>query len=137
MSCDGRPFVGTVDSDDASSGVAFTLYESGSLTSYTLASNEYLEIHSVEAVSAPGGDLHIFSGADTTAGAGETVVRGEVAANGGIVQELKPPHACQVGHSVYIVNPAGNVDAVIRGTIRRGGDGTTVKPSWREADQGQ
>lgn len=133
----GRPFRGEVDSADASSGVGFTLYEEGSLTPYTLKPNEYLVIQSVQVVTAAGGDTHVFLGEDSTAGAGETVVRGEFAANGGIVQDLDPPHAGVVGHTPFLSAPAGNVDAVIRGGIRRGGDNTSVRPSWRQDQFGQ
>jgi len=137
MGCEGRPFKGEVDSADASSGVAFTLYENGSLSGYTLKDEEYLEIHAVEVVTVAGGDTHIFTGADATAGVGETVIRGEFAANGGLVQELTPPHAGGVGHLPYLVAQAGNVDAVIRGTIRRAGDNTDSRPDWRENNLGQ
>jgi hypothetical protein len=132
----GEPFKGEVSSADASAGVAFTLYKNGSLDAYTLAPGEYLEIHSVQLVTAPGGDVFIFTGADGTAGAGEYVVRGTFAATGGLVQEVRPPHVGKVNHLAYVDAPAGQVDAIIRGTIRREGDGTAVRPGWKEALKG-
>jgi len=104
----GRPVRGVVDSADASSGVAFTLYEEGSLSSYTLRDNEYLEIHHVTIVSAAGGDVYIHVGDDATVGSGEVVIRGEVAANGGFATNLSPPFAGQAGQSAYATAPAGN-----------------------------
>lgn len=131
----GRPVRGVIDSADASSGVAFTLYEEGSLSAYTLGDNEYLEIHHITVVSAAGGDVHVFVGDDASAGTGETVIRGEVASNGGFSTNLNPPFAGQAGQSAYINAPTGNVDAQFRGTIRQAKTGT-ARPAWRESNFG-
>lgn len=131
----GTPVRGEVDSADASSGVAFTLYEEGSLTSRTLGDDEYLEIYHVAFVTAAGGDVYVHVGPDVTIGSGETVLRGEFAANGGMTSNLNPPFAGQAGHLAYLTAPAGNVDGQIRGTIRRAATGTT-KPSWKADDFG-
>jgi len=134
---EGRPFRGELHSADASGGVVIPLYEDGSLTAYTLKDNEYLVIHSVELISAAGGDTFLFIGADGTEGAGEYIVRGTVAANGGIVQELIPPHSGDLGYLVYAQAPNGAVDAVIRGFIRTGKSNDYVKESWKATDYGQ
>jgi len=120
----GEPFVAILNHGDASSGESVTsdeggLFRSGSLTAVALAADEYLEVHSIQVVSAVGGAVHVFAGADNNAGAGETLVRGTVAANGGLVQELKPPHVCKAAHQVYAKAPVGAIDVVIRGGIRR------------------
>ncbi len=130
----GEPFRGELHSTDASSGVILVLYKDGSTDAYTLAANEYLEICSIQIVTDVGGDVFLFTGADATPAAGEYINRGPFAANGGIVQELKPPHAGKVGHGVYIDAPAGDIDVIIRGGIRR--EGATSRASWKEAGRG-
>lgn len=132
MQIQGAPFRGEVNSADASSGVTLALYKDGSLVAYTLLANEYLEIHSIQTVTAPGGDVEIFIGADVTPAAGEYIVRGTFAANGGVVQELVLPHTGRPGHLVRAVAPAGALDVIVRGTIRTVDDGDT-RPAWREA----
>lgn len=132
----GRPFKGELHSTDASAGAEITLYENGSLDAYTLKDHEYLEIHLIQLITAAGGDAFVFTGADATEAAGEYVVRGTFAANGGIAQEvITPPHAGGKGHKAYVQAPAGAVDVVIRGVIRQEGEGD--RPSWKEADFGQ
>jgi hypothetical protein len=110
---------GELHSTDASSGVEITLYRAGSTDSRTIQDNEYLEIHSLELITAAGGDAYVFIGADSTLGSGETAARGTFAANGGRSGELCPPYAGIKGGKPYVVAPAGAVDVVIKGTIRR------------------
>lgn len=115
----GEEVHGELHSTDASSGVAIPLYRGGSSTVRPIAANEYLDIHSVHLVTAAGGDAYVLVGADVTLGNGETVVRGTFAANGGIANELRPHYSGQMGLSPWVVAPAGAVDVIIKGTIRK------------------
>lgn len=125
----GEPFKGILSNADVSTATAVPIYESGSNTARTLASNEYLEIDSVELVHNAGGDLHLFVGADSTPGTGETIARGSVAANGGIVDDGLC-HVGLLGHTLWVDSDAsGQVDVKVHGRIRRRSDGK--HPSWR------
>jgi len=132
----GEPILGILHSADASSGVEIPIYKLGSTTAHTLASDEYIEITSIELVTAVGGDCYVVIGDDATRGAGEDVLRGTFAANDGI-QKDDVCHAGAVGQKAYVTAPAGVVDVRFNGVIRKGGDATTNKPGWRENDLGQ
>lgn len=132
----GSPVRGILHSTDASAGVALTLYPSGGNTALTLAANEILEIETVDIISAPGGDVKVFVAADMTLTAGNTVVRGTVAANGGIVKEFKQPWAGSVGHTPRAIAPAGVLDVIITGAIVNGRT-RGQRPNWREDEKGQ
>lgn len=133
MSCEGAPFVGILHSTDASGGAAIPIFKAGSLTAHTLDLEEYLEIHSIQVVAAATGDTHIFIGPDSTPGTGETVLRGDFAANGGLERAIKPVFAGQVNQGLWAIAPAGNFDVVVNGTIRNGGNpAARARPSWRE-----
>lgn len=132
----GRPFRGELSSANASTPAALTLFEQGSRAAFTLASNEYVEIHSVSLVTAPGGAASIFLSSDGTESTGETVISGTFGANGGIAEELVVPVAGNAGESIYATAPAGQLDVSVRGTVRREGDGTNKRPSWRESKKG-
>ena len=135
MNIQGELIRGELTSADASTATAVTLFNSGSLTSRTLAADEYLEIHSIQIVAAAGGAVHLFIGANSTAGAGESVVRGTFNARGGIVQKLEPPFVGSASHLAYIEAPAGQIDVIFHGSIRN--EQTIDRPSWREASKGQ
>lgn len=105
---------GEVSSADASAGVALTLYESGSTTARTLKATETLVLTDVLLVSATGGDVKLV--ADTDA-AGRRIVKGTVAANGGISMSLYTPHYCPVGVVPKVIAPAGQVDCCVQGFI--------------------
>jgi hypothetical protein len=130
----GRPFQGTLRSADASSGVAVPIFELGSKTAYTLGDDEFLDIHSVSIVTAAGGDSYVLVGPDSSLATGETIVRGDFAANGGIARE-DLCHSGKKGETLWAVAPAGNIDVKINGTIRVAGTGE--RPSWKEAGFGQ
>lgn len=74
----GDEIRGEIDSADASSGVAFTLFDAGTLTARTLVSNEFVEIDTVwfNGVNACA-RVEVFVGADATPGAGEVVLVAE------------------------------------------------------------
>lgn len=126
----GEPIHGILHSTDASSGVAIPIFKEGSVTAYTLAANEYIEIRSIELITVAGGDCYVLIGGDATLGTGETVTRGTFAANGGIVRD-KIRHAGSFGQSAYVVAPAGVVDVRFNGVIRKEGDNTNTYPSWQ------
>jgi hypothetical protein len=131
----GRPFEAHVHSTDASSGVAIPIFEPGGVTAITLASDEYLTAVWAKLVTVVSGDAHIFIGADATLGTGEVVVRGTYAANGGFAGNLDIPKVGLVAGTLWVIAPAGVVDAFVHGTIRKV-DNTGAKPSWREAELG-
>lgn len=127
----GEPIRGILHSTDASSGVEVPLFREGSTTALTLASNEYVEVTSVELITVAGGDCYVLIGDDATLGTGETVTRGTFAANGGVRAD-NTMHAGGAGQKVWVVAPAGVVDVRLNGRIR------TVKPdasrpNWRES----
>ena len=130
----GRPFQGTLNTADASSGVAVPIFEIGSKTAYTLADDEFLEVHAISIVTASGGDSYVLIGTDATLGTGETVVRGDFDTNGGIVRD----DVCIVGDkadTLWAVAPAGNLNVQVNGTIRKAGIGG--RPSYKAAGFGQ
>jgi len=110
---------GELNSSNASGGLEITLYRAGSTDTRTIEPDESLEIHYASLVTAAGGDAYIFIGADSTLGNGETVLRGTYAANGGQSGELRPPYSGIKGGKPYVVAPSGEVDVIIKGTIRR------------------
>ena len=98
----GRPFHGEFSSADASAlsevNSRFALYASNSLAAVTLAANEQVLITDIDVVC--GGTaltVTLYDGADTTVSAGEQVLKGTFAANGGISSHLLVPHYCQKG----------------------------------------
>ena len=130
----GRPFQGTLNTADASSGVAVPIFEIGSKTAYTLADDEFLEVHAVHLVTAAGGDSYVLLGADATLGTGETVMRGDFAQNGGIARD----DICIAGDkadTLWVVAPAGALDVQVNGTIRKAGIGG--RPSYKASGFGQ
>ena len=126
----GQPVQGELHSTNASAGVEVTLYEIGSDDARTLDSDETIVIDRLELVSAATGDLHLFTGADATPGAGETVARGTVAANGGIVME-HVGHRGQPGHKAWFIAPNGVSDCVFYGSIHR--ERHSTRPEFKEA----
>lgn len=127
----GDPIKGIVHSTDASAGVEIPIYNQGTTTARTLKSYEYIEIHSVVAVSVPGGDLRVILSADATLDTGETVIRGTVTPNGGIVQSKLLSTGVN-GAKAFVIAPAGVVDVEFNGVVR---NGTTpgVRPDWKES----
>ena len=126
----GQPIKGELHSTNASAGVEVTLYEIGSTAVRTLNSDERISVDRLELVSAATGDVHLFTGADASPGAGETVARGTVAANGGIVME-HVGHIGQSGHKAYFIAPSGVSDCVFYGSITR--ERHSTRPAFKEA----
>jgi hypothetical protein len=123
----GRPFHGEFSSADASAlsevNSRFSLYASNSLAAVTLAANEQVLITDIDVVCGGTGlTVTLYDGADTTVSAGEQVLKGNFAANGGISSHLLVPHYCQVGTYPKVkASAAGQVDVTVRGVIVRHG----------------
>lgn len=129
MNLPGQEIKGELHSTDASAGVEVPLFELGSLTQRTLDEDEYIEIHSAELFSAATGDVHLFTGADASPGAGETAVRGTVGANGSVEGEhIK--HRGLAGHKAFFIAPLGVSDCMFYGSIRR--EKHSSRPEFRE-----
>lgn len=121
MGYQGQEVHGVLHSTDASSGVEIVLYDSGTGEVVDVGPRDHLDIHAVQLVTAPGGDCYILVGPDATLGsdAGQTVVRGTFAANGGVFNELRPHYAGIRGGKPYVVAPSGVVDVVLKATLRK------------------
>ena len=88
---------------------------------HTLLATERVQIASAQIVVSASGDTGIYLDAndDNTLDAGEAVLRGTVAANGGIAHSW-PSHAMRegaAGAKPHCVCASGTVDAVIDGFI--------------------
>lgn len=127
----GDPIRGILHSSDASSATEIPIFNQGSNAARALQAYEYIEIHSIEVVSAAGGDTTVFLSTDTTLSTGETAVRGTVSATGGIAMSILRPVGVN-GAKPYVISPAGAVDVTFTGVIRRG-QSEGVRPSWRES----
>lgn len=121
MSVPGDPVHGELHSADASGKVAVTLYEAGSNTARTMTDREYLDVDSVLLVSAPGGDCYVYLGTIAAGlAAGQTVVRGTIAATGVLSAEFgSTPRSGVAGAIPVCVAPLGVVDVVLTGRIRK------------------
>lgn len=126
----GEPVHGELHSTDASATVQIPIYKQGSTTAYTLLADEYICIHSFEEVSAAGGDMYIFIQPTNTPVAGSYVVRGTVAASGGIAMSKLPFEGVNSGLP-WCTAPAGVVDVVFTGSVHKYTTGK--RPIFREA----
>lgn len=135
----GRPFRAHTHETDASSGADVPIFEMGGTVAYTLKDNEYLEVHSVQVVSAAGGDVFLNCGASSADTAAEQIFRGTVAGNGGIVGEkFCPPFAGPLAGTLWVDAPAGVCDVTITGFIRSGrSDVVDGKQNYQANDRGQ
>jgi len=127
----GEPIKGHVHSADASSGVAVPFFNQGSKTARTLAENEYLEIHTCDLITVAGGDCYVIVGPDASVAAGEVVIRGTFAANGG-EEKSHTLHVGKDGETVWVTAPAGVVDVTFTGVVRRA-ESNVPRPVWRES----
>jgi hypothetical protein len=122
----GKPFVGVFSSADASglseANSRFTLTLAGQTAAYSLASDEQVLISDVDLVAGAALTVTLYDGSDTTAGAGEQILAGSFAANGGISSHNLTPHACQqASYPKVKTSGAGQIDCTIRGVIVRHG----------------
>lgn len=110
---------GELHSTDASGGVQASIYSAGTLTPRAIGASERLAIVAASVVSAAAGDVRIFSGGDMTPDAGETILRGTVAAGGGLAMHWPPtaPRVLPLGATPRVIAPAGVVDFVFTGFV--------------------
>jgi hypothetical protein len=122
----GRPVHGTLTSADVTTAAEVPFYEagvatSGGATAVTLASDEHLVITDILAVTAVATALHVFLNDDDdgTADTGETVIRGTLAANGGIAKSFVETHRTGApGAKLYVgAGDAGQVDVNFTGYV--------------------
>jgi hypothetical protein len=111
----GEVIHGEVSSDDASAGVAFSLYTPDQVAR-TLASTETLIVTDLIVVSAPGGAIKVVNDADS---AGRRILIGTVSASGGIAHSFDTGWQCKKGVVPKLIAPAGQVDAILSGYILR------------------
>lgn len=131
MDIEGDPVHGILHSANASSGVEVPIYKEGSNTAYVIGENEYLVVHSVQLIAALGGDCYLYIGGSGGVSTGETVSRGTYTLNGGIApSQFK--HTGLRAQKPYLVAPVGVVDVKFTGFIRKIGNNTSVRPSWKE-----
>ena len=83
----------------------------------TLLATERLVIEDCQIICSASGDCAIMLTEDDTPDAGECVVRGEVAANGGIAMNFQRGYVCKQGVLPRAFGASGNIDAVINGYI--------------------
>lgn len=113
----GQVVHGVLRSSDASSGVEVSLYDASN-ASVTISASQRLLITDAHVTSDDGGELHLFIGADATPGNGETVLRGKVAASGGLMVGFQgTPRLGILGGKPYLVAAAGIVNVVLTGRI--------------------
>lgn len=112
---------GEIHSTDASGGVEIPIYEAGKVSARTLQADETLVITDIQVISVVGGDIYVFldEDDDNALDTGETVVRGTVAANGGVVMNFgATPRFGAPGAKPHVIAPAGVVDVVFTGYIK-------------------
>lgn len=126
----GDPIHGELHTADASAGVQVPIYTMGSLTARTLQPYEYIEIHALEIVSAPGGDLALFINTVNTLLAGTVVVRATSGTTGGLVMSRMYYEGIN-GGLPFVIAPVGVTDVLFLGTIRNAKT-QGVRPNWRD-----
>ncbi len=100
-------------SADPSAGVEIPIYNAGSNAAKVLAADERISITDIQVVSADGGDIGVHLGTSGTLGTGQTVLRGTVAANGGIAMQFQgTPRTGGMGHKPYLVGSNGGTDVM-------------------------
>ena len=119
----GDEIHGELTSADASAGADLSIYRAGETSALTLT-DEFVCITDIQVVSAPGGAVAVWfdnDGGDGTApSAGETIVRGTVAANGGIVMNFDNiPRMGARGANVRAAAPAGQLDIIFTGYLKK------------------
>lgn len=125
----GRAFHGEFTSADASAlseaNSRITLYSIENAGTITLASNERVVITDIFVLAGAALTVTLYDGGDNSVAAGERILLGNFAANGGLNGPLATPHYCQRGptngYPKVKTSGAGQVDVTIRGVIERMG----------------
>lgn len=105
---------GEVVSADASGGVAFVLYKSGSVEVRTLGATEFLHITDYSVIRAAAGTFAIVADTDV---AGRRIVKNPGDATTGVDRALAQALTCPVGITPKLFAAIGDVVAVIAGYI--------------------
>ncbi len=122
----GQEIHGVFTSSDATTAVAIPMYVSGGATTggqaaLTLASNQFVVITDIVVVVAGASTVHVFlnDDADGTADTGETVIRGTLAANGGVAKSfIVTPRTGAAGALPYVIaGSAVQIDITFTGRI--------------------
>ncbi len=114
----GRPVHGEVHSTNASSGVEIILYTSGGIAVDTIGATERLIVTSVRFVAVVSADTYVHVGTSaSTPAAGEFVMRGTFAANGGFAGPLDENYVGAKGSLPFITAASGVADAFLTGFI--------------------
>lgn len=109
---------GEASSANATSGVALSLFEAGSVTAATVGANDKLHIVSMLVIAVPAGRCVLAAAADT---AGRRIAGGTLVANSGFALKFPMPFVCPAGVTPKIFcASAGQVDVSIEGFIERG-----------------
>lgn len=111
---------GEFSSSDASAlneaNSRFTIYGPGSTTAITLGSTNRVVITALSIVVGSALTVTIYDGADNSPGAGEVILKGAYAANGGEAHTIR--HTCQAGTYPKVkTSGSGNVDVIFHGYI--------------------
>lgn len=118
----GEEVHGEVHSTDATTAVEVPLYDADGQT-VTVTSTTRLVVTDVMFVTAVAGDGYVFfdNDDDNALDAGETIIRGTVAANGGIAMSYNgTPRFGKLGGKPHVIHgAAGAVDVLLTGYILR------------------
>lgn len=112
---------GEINSADASAGVEIPIYDAGKTTARTLQETETLVITDIQLVTAAGGDCSVILDADddNALDEGETVVRGDLPANGSIEMSFGCGRFGAPGAKPHVIAPTGVVDVVFTGYVKK------------------
>jgi hypothetical protein len=118
----GNPVHLEASDDDASAGINFTMYRSGSTTAITLGAGQYLTITDVVFISTAGGVYTLafdalLSGSHA-ADAGTWIAKGNADAVGGLAHHFETPRTGPKGVMPRLLAAAGQVDVVLTGYIQ-------------------
>ena len=96
MGCErGEPVhLELITDGNASTLTVLKIYNSGSTTERTLASDERLNITDIQILLEAGGDFALVADA---AAAGKYIAYGSVQAQGGVVKHFETPYSCPLG----------------------------------------
>jgi hypothetical protein len=121
----GEEVHGELISSDASTAAALSLFRDGSVTARTLdTSTERLAVSDVVLISGSALTVDVFfdANADGTVDAGERIVGGPVAANGGFALSFTTPHIGPKGITPKVkASGSGVIRCFVKGYIIRGG----------------
>ena len=115
----GEEVHGVLHQANAATITVIPIYIAGSDVARTLASTDRIVVTDIQVVvGATGGDVYVYIGDLAAIGTGDTVIRGTVAANGGIAMSFIETHRWgKAGKSAYLLGPADVADVVFTGYI--------------------